>query len=179
MRIECFMFYSKASQNNNTIYFSICYHSAANTRSIRPLKLSTVAHNFCYGVFAHTFTKDTFNYSTVVCVERQASVSNKDQTLKSIGLRSGDEGDHNSLLQKRRKLSLHQAWVLFEVWEGAPSCRMVDSSFLKCSFISCKAGAKISMYIFVLTFATCFTKIRGDFQVFNTAAQTMTASGGD
>ena len=37
-------------------------------------------------------TKDTFKDSTVVCGERYTSVSNVDQKLKSIGLRSGDEG---------------------------------------------------------------------------------------
>ena len=34
------------------------------------------------------------------------------------------------------------------------------------------------MYTFVLTLAPCFTKIRGDFQVFNTSAR-MLASYGD
>ena len=79
-------------------------------------------------------------------------------------------------------MSLHQAWVLLEVWEGAPFCWMVKSSFLKCSFISCKAEVKISaMYTFVLTLAPCFTKIREDFQIFHTASKPwqLLASGGD
>ena len=42
-------------------------------------------------------------------------------------------------------------------------------------FIPQEAGAKISsMSTFVLTLAHCITKIREDFQVFDTAAQTMT-----
>ena len=132
MKVACFIFYFKALQNNNTIYFSICRPSAETTHSICPLKLS---------------------------------VSNMDQTLKSIGLRLGDEGGHNSLLQNRRKLSLHQAWVFFG---GLRGC-------CKCSFISRKAGTKMSsMYTFVLTLTLCFTKIRGNFQGFDTAAQTMT-----
>ena len=66
------------------------------------------------------------------------------------------------------------------VWERAPSCWMAKSSFLKSSFISRKTGAKISsMYTFVLTLAPFFTKIRGDFQVFDTASQTITDAGGD
>ena len=72
----------------------------------------------------------------------------------------------------------YQAWVLLEVLDGAPSCWNEKSPFLKCSFVSCKAGAKMSlMYTFVLTLASCFTKIRGYFQVFETEAQTMTDAG--
>ena len=115
MKVACFILYFKASQNNITIYFSICPPSTAITRSIRPLKLSTAARNFSCGILAQALTKDSFKDSTVVCGERQAPVSNMDHTLKSIGLRSGDEGGHNSLLQNRGKLSLHQAWVLLEV----------------------------------------------------------------
>ena len=39
-----------------------------------------------------------------MCGGRQASVSNMEQTLKSIWLRLGDEGGHNSLLQNRGKI---------------------------------------------------------------------------
>ena len=112
MKVACFIVYFKASHNNITIYFSICPPSTAITRSIRPLKLSTAARNFC-GILAQALTKDHFRDSTVVCGERQASVSNMDHTLKSIVLRSGDEGGHKFLLQNRGKLSLRQAWVLF------------------------------------------------------------------
>ena len=75
------------SQNNNTIYFSICHPSAAITRSIRPLKLSTAAHNFFCGILVQAFSKQTCKDYTIVYGERQASVSNMDQKLKSIGLR--------------------------------------------------------------------------------------------
>ena len=178
MKVACFILYFKASQNNITIYFSICPLSTAITRSIRSLKLSTAARNFFCGILAQALTKDNFKDSTVVCGERQASLFNMDHTLKSIGLRSGDEEGHKFLLQNRGKLSLLQAWVLLEVWEGAPSCWKEKRSFLKCSFISRKAGAKMSsMYTFVLTLAPSFTKIRRDFQVFDTAAQTMTDAG--
>ena len=54
--------------------------------------------------------------------ERQDSVSNKsniDQTLKFVGLRSDNEVGHKSLLQNRKKLSVHQVWVLLKVWERA------------------------------------------------------------
>ena len=40
-----------------------------------------------------------------------------------------------------------------------------------------RQGKISSMYTFVLTLVPCFTKIRGDFQVFDTAAQTMTYAG--
>ena len=158
MNVAFFIFYFKATQNNNSIYFSICHPSATTTRSIRPLKLSTAAHNFFCGILIQALTKDTFKDSTVVCDKRQASVSNMDQTLKSVGLKSGDEGGHNSLLQNCRKLSLHRDWVLLDVWEGEPSCWKVKSWFFKCSIISRKAGAKmLSMDTFVLTLAPCFT----------------------
>ena len=124
--------------------------------------VSSETLNYCTQLllryFSQALTKDTFKDST--CGERQVSVSNMDQTLKSIELRSGDEGGHNSMLQNRRKLSLHQPWVLLEVWEGAPACWMMTSSFLKWFFIPRKAGVKISsMYTFVLTLVPCFTKI--------------------
>ena len=140
---------------------------SSNYLIIRPLKLSTAARNFVCSILAQALTKDTSKDSTVECGERQAPVSNKDQTLKSIGLRSGDEGSHNSLLQNRGKLSLHQARVLMEVWEGAPSCWKVKSSFLMCSFILRKAGAQMSsIYTFVLTLAPCFTKKQRRFPSF-------------
>ena len=130
MKFACFIFYFKASQIY-TIYFSICHLSAAITRTIRHLKPSTAAGNFLCGILTQALNKDTFKDSTVVCGEQQASVPNMDQTLKSIGLRLGDEVGHNSLLQNRRKLSLHhQAWV-------ERTCeREVKSPFLKCSYIS-------------------------------------------
>ena len=92
MKVACFILYFKASQNNITIYFSICPPSTAITRSIRPLKLSAAARNFFCGILAQALTRDNFKDSTFVCGERQASVSNMDHTLNSVGLRSGDEG---------------------------------------------------------------------------------------
>ena len=137
--------------------------SAAITRSIRPLKLSTAARNFFCGILAQALTKDTFNDSKVVSGKRQASVTNMNQTLKFIGLISGDELGYNFLLQNCRKLAFHQVWILLEACEKAPTCWMVKSSFLKYSFISRNTGAKISsMYTCELTMAPCFTKIRGD-----------------
>ena len=110
---------------------------------------------FC-GILAQALSKYTFKDCAVVCGVRQASVFNMDQTLKSIGLWSDDGGVHNFLLQNCGKLSLHQAWVLLEVWEGALSCWKVKYLFLKCSFISHKAGAKMSsMYLY---FGTLFHK---------------------
>ena len=99
--------------------------------------------------------------------EQQASVSNMYQTLKSIGLKSDDEGSHNFLFENREKLSLHQAWVLLEVLEGTPYCWKVKSSFLKFSFISCKAGAKMSMIVHIcFDFGTLFHKNQSKFSSF-------------
>ena len=78
MKVASFILYFKASQNNNTTYFSVFPPSAAITRSIRPLKLSTAARNFFCGILAQALSKDTFKDSTVVCGEQQASVSNMD-----------------------------------------------------------------------------------------------------
>ena len=77
--------------------------------------------------------------------------------LKSIGLRSGDEGGHTALL--RWKLCLHQDWILLDMWEGALSCRMVKSSFLKFSFISKQGrGQHIYDVHICFDFATLFHK---------------------
>ena len=73
------------------------------------LNSSSETLNFLSGILAQAITKDTSKNSTIVCGERQVSVSNMDQILKTIGKRSGDEGRHNSLLQNCRKLSLLQA----------------------------------------------------------------------
>ena len=64
------------------------------------------------------------------------------------------------------------------VCEGVPSCWKVNSQFLKCFFISPRAGVKILlMYTFVFTFTLSFTKIRGNFHVLDTAAHTMMDAG--
>ena len=82
------------------------------------------------------------------------------------------------LAPKQQEIVLHQAWVSLEAWEGVPSCWMVKSSFLKCSSISRKAGAKrSSMYTFMLTLTPCFTKVRVYFRVLDAAAQTIKDTG--
>jgi len=85
-----------------------------------------------YSILAKALTKHTFKDSAVVCGERQTSVSNMGQTLKSIGLRSGDEGGHNSLLQNRKTFFTPSLDFTGGVRGITILLIMVKSSFLKC-----------------------------------------------
>ena len=76
--------------------------------------------------------------------EAQASASKRDQTRKSIRLRSGDEGGQTSLLQNPGKWSWHHFCVFLDVCDGAPFCwKMIGLSFevlfscLKCRSQDC------------------------------------------
>lgn len=62
-KIACFILYSKASQNKNTIYFSICPSSTAITHLMSHIKLSTTARNF--------FFDNSFNQWQNSCVLRE------------------------------------------------------------------------------------------------------------
>ena len=60
------------------------------TSAITPqFVLSTAACNFFCGILAQALLKDTFKNTIVVCDEGEEPVSNMDQTLNYIGLKSG------------------------------------------------------------------------------------------
>ena len=102
---------------------------------------------------------------------QKASVPNMDQTLKSIGLRLGDERGHNSL----QEIVFESSLGFFGGVRGSTILLKGEIFTFEVSIDITQGGTKLSlMYKFVLTLAPCFTKIRGGFQVFDIAAQTMT-----
>ena len=67
-----------------------------------------------------------------------------DQTLKSIGLRSGR--GLNSLLHNRQKLSLHQAWVLLEIWKEYSPVGRWNLHFWSALLYHARKGPKFHRY---------------------------------
>ena len=94
MKIVCSIFYFKASQNNNTIYFFIMPSFSSNYS----LNSSSETLKCCTQLLLRYFSPSFKDF-------------NMNQTLKSIGLRSLDEGGHNSFFIEGMKRST----VLFEV----------------------------------------------------------------
>ena len=70
------------------------------TRSSLHLKLATALRRDSWRNLFHAFLREPFNTFTESWDEVQASTSQMDQTQKSIGFKSGDEGGQTSLLQK-------------------------------------------------------------------------------
>ncbi len=71
----------------------------------------------------------------------QALLSRMNYILKSIGLRSGEEGSHKSAAQNSGNMSLQNAWTSLAVWEGAPSCWKMTPPF---GYSSCTHGTTCS-----------------------------------
>ena len=104
-----------------------------------------------------------------------------DQTGKSTGFRSGDEGRVAKVPYSRNVENCSDTFSEFR-----STCVMVlrlAGTWMTCSwrvslpvyYWCLSAGVKInSMYEFVFTFAPWETKMNGDFHVLNMAAQTMT-----
>ena len=85
---------------------------------------------------------------------------------------------NSSFFQNEGKWRSHQSCVLFAVWEGAPSCWKVNGLSLKCFFTWTWAGVKRSaIYKFALILEPSLTKMRGDFQLSEMAAQTIIDTG--
>ena len=153
--------------NYCTKFYSICPPLAWITRSILPRNPSAALRRVFWDIFAHAFSRELLRASTET-----------DQTQKSIGLRSGDEGGQTSLLQNPGKWSWHHFCVFLDVCDGAPSCWKMNGLSLKCFLAAWSAGVKIvSMYTFVFTFTPWGTKMIGDFYVFEMEAHTMTEEG--
>ena len=164
--------------NNSTKCHSICPPLAWITCSSLPRKPSAALRRVSWGIFARAFSKELLRAPTDTWEEAQASASKRDQTQKSIGLRSDDEGGQTSLLQNPGKWSWHHFCVFLDVCDGAPFCWKMNGLSLKCFLAAWRAWVKIvSMYAFVFTFAPCGTKMRGDFHVFEMAAHIMTEEG--
>ena len=158
----------KASQNNNTIYFSLCPPSAAFTRSIRS---SQLLHSTSV-VFWPKLQLKTLSKTPQLCV-----VSDRPQFptwTKHWSQLGWDRAMKEVTIPCSKTVGNCLCTKLGFCWRCEREHRPVgrwNLHFLKCSFISRMEGAKMSsMYTFVLNLAPCFTKIRGDFQVFDTAA---------
>ena len=102
------------------------------TRSIRPLEVSTAAFNFFCDILTQALTKDSI-FVCVVGDRLQFLTWNKHWS--PFGCDWVMKEATTPCSKTAGKFSTHQAWVLLEVWEGAPSCWKVKSSFLKCSFM--------------------------------------------
>ena len=166
------------SWTNSTKCHLICPPLAWITCSSLLWKPSAALHRVSWGIFAHAFSRKLLRASTDTWEEAQASALKKDQTQKSVELRSGDEGGQTSLLQNPGKWSWHHFCVFLDLCDVALSCWKMNDLSLKCFLAAWSAGVKIvSMYAFVFIFAPCGTKMMGDFHVFEMAAHTMTEEG--
>ena len=130
--------------NNDTNCHSICLSLAWITCSSLPRNPSAALRRVSWGIFAIAFSRELLRASTDTWEEAQACASKRDQTQKSIGLRSGDEGGQTSLLQNPGKWSWHHFCVFLDVCDGAPFCwKMNGLSFevlfscLKCRSQDC------------------------------------------
>ena len=177
MKVACFIFYFNTSQKNNTVYFSICHPSALITQSIRPLKLSTSPRNFLY--FGPSFNQWHFQDYTVV-VSDSPQFPTWTKRWSPLGW---DSAMKEFLAQK--------PWIIVNIpslgfvggLRGSTVLFVSEIFVFKVLFhiTHIYISKMSSMYTFVLTLAPCFTKFRGDHQVFDTAVQPwqMPASGSD
>ena len=91
-------------------WFSIWPPLAAITLSSLPLKLFTAALNVFWEILAHSRSRNFFRASILSWAVAQASLFKMNHTQKSRGLKSGDEGGHNSF-QNEGKWRWHKSCV--------------------------------------------------------------------
>ena len=138
----------------------------------------TAARRVSWDNSSHALTRDSFREAIFLWVLAQAFLSKMDYMEKSMGLRSGEEGGHKVLSQKLFKFVSHQFWDILAVCELAPSCWSVHGRFLKCILAAVVAGDNIwSIYNLALILHPSGMKIKGDFQVSDTPAHTITDAG--